>query len=100
MSALPTLDLTFRNVAGDPWEGEAVARYQGDPREPFPVREGLTSKQRETLRWYVEEYLDFPEGGYVTRARRIEGELGAGSKGLLSRLAPGAQPPSQSAHGG
>lgn len=68
MSTFPTLELTFRNVAGNPWEGEAVARYDDEPSKPFAVREGLTSKQREHLRWYVEQYLDFPEGGYVTSA--------------------------------
>lgn len=45
-AALPTLELTFHDVAGDPWEGRAAARFQGEPGEPFPVREGMTGKER------------------------------------------------------
>ena len=75
MPDLPILELTFRNVGGDPWEGEAVARFDDEPSKPFAVREGLTGEQHEKLRWYVERYLDFPEGGYVTRAKQIEHEM-------------------------
>lgn len=85
----PVLELTFRKVAGDPWEGEAVARYQGNSGEPFPVREGLTSQQRENLRWYVEDFYRFPEGGYLTRARRIEREMDEYGRELWKGLAQG-----------
>jgi len=63
-----------------------VARYQGNSGAPFAVREGLTSKRRENLRWYVEEFLDFPEGGYVTRAKRIEREMDEYGRALWKGL--------------
>jgi tetratricopeptide (TPR) repeat protein len=40
------------------------------PFAPF-----LTEDDYENLRWYLEDYMDLPDGGAVTRARRIEGDL-------------------------
>jgi tetratricopeptide (TPR) repeat protein len=40
------------------------------PFTPF-----LTEDDYENLRWYLEDYMDLPDGGAVTRARRIEGDL-------------------------
>ena len=83
----PVLEMTFGDVAGDPWEGRARVRFGGEPSEPFPVREGMTSKQRDDVRWYVEQYMDLPEGGYATRAEKIERELAAYGRALWAGLA-------------
>lgn len=40
------------------------------PFTPF-----LTEDDYEDLRWYLEEYMDLPDGGAVVRAQRIEREL-------------------------
>ncbi len=32
----------------------------------------LTEENYEDLRWYLEEYMDLPDGGAVVRARRVE----------------------------
>jgi hypothetical protein len=40
------------------------------PFAPF-----LTDDDYENLRWYLEDYMDLPDGGAVTRARGIEKEL-------------------------
>jgi hypothetical protein len=40
------------------------------PFTPF-----LTEDDYENLRWYLEDYLDLPDGGAVTRARHIEQDL-------------------------
>src|SRR3954463_10339438 len=40
------------------------------PFTPF-----LTEDDYEDLRWYLEDYLDLPDGGAVTRARHIEADL-------------------------
>ena len=40
------------------------------PFTPF-----LTDDDYENLRWYLEDYMDLPDGGAVTRARRIEVDL-------------------------
>src|SRR4051794_34118416 len=41
------------------------------PFTPF-----LTEDDYEDLRWYLEEYMDLPDGGAVLRAERIERNLG------------------------
>jgi hypothetical protein len=51
------LEMTFCDLAGDPWEGRATVRFNGETSDAFPVREGLTAKQRGDLRWYIEDYL-------------------------------------------
>jgi hypothetical protein len=83
---MPVLEMTFSDVAGDPWEGRATVRFQGDPSQPFPVREGMTSKQRGELRWYVEQYMDLPEGGNATRAAAVVQELAAYGHALWNGL--------------
>ena len=40
------------------------------PFTPF-----LTEDDYENLRWYLEEYMDLPDGGAVVRAQRIEEDL-------------------------
>src|SRR4051812_46506226 len=40
------------------------------PFTPF-----LSEDDYEDLRWYLEEYMDLPDGGAVVRAQRIEGNL-------------------------
>ena len=44
------------------------------PFAPF-----LTEDDYENLRWYLEEYMDLPDGGAVTPARGIERDLDAGA---------------------
>jgi hypothetical protein len=83
---IPTLELTFCDITGNPWAGQAIARFQGEPGLPFPVREGLGNKQREDIRWYIEDYIDFPEGGNEIRAKRIEKELQDYGKALWDGL--------------
>jgi len=87
----PVLELTFREVGGSPWEGRASVRFQGEPSEPFAVREGISGDQRKDIRWYVEEYMDFPEGGNATRAERIERELADYGWDLWQGLQGGGQ---------
>jgi tetratricopeptide (TPR) repeat protein len=40
-----------------------------------PFRPFLSEDDYEDLRWYLEEYLELPDGGAVIRAQRIEGNL-------------------------
>src|SRR5438067_11470432 len=40
------------------------------PFTPF-----LTEDDYEDLRWYLEDYMELPDGGAVTRARHIEADL-------------------------
>lgn len=83
----PKLELTFHDVAGDPWEGRATPRFQDEPGEPFAVREGMTGKERGEVRWYIEEFMDLPEGGNVVRALEVEAGLEAFGRRLWAGLA-------------
>ncbi len=40
-----------------------------------PFMPFLTEDDYENLRWYLEDYMDLPDGGAVTRARGIEEDL-------------------------
>lgn len=86
---LPILELTFENLAGDPWEGQARVRFQGENCAPVDVREGLKRKQRDDIRWYIEEFMDLPEGGNATRAAQVEKELADFGKSLWDGLGGG-----------
>lgn len=83
---LPVVELIFQTVAGSPWEGSAVLRFNGENSQPFSVREGLTSKQRDDIRWYIEEFMSFPEGGNASRALDIESELAKYGRDLWNGL--------------
>jgi hypothetical protein len=51
------------------------------PFTPF-----LTEDDYEELRWYLEDYLDLPDGGAVTRARQIEASLERWGRALHDAL--------------
>lgn len=51
------------------------------PFTPF-----LTEADYEDLRWYLEEYMDLPDGGAVIRAQRIEGNLEEWGRKLYDAL--------------
>ncbi len=46
----------------------------------------LTEEDYEDLRWYLEDYMDLPDGGAVTRAQRIEGALKQWGRRLYNAL--------------
>ncbi len=83
---MPVLELLFCEIAGNPWDGRATVRFQGEQGDPFPVREGLTSRQRDEIRWYIEDYMDFPEGGNEIRAQQVEAHLAAYGRSLWDAL--------------
>lgn len=70
-----------------------------------PFTPSLSEDDYEDLRWYLEEYMDLPDGGAVIRAQRIERELERWGRelydglfsdeekgALLSRLLDGPEP--------
>lgn len=46
--------------------------YGNNRGTEVPFTPFLTEEDYEDLRWYLEDYLDLPDGGAVVRARRIE----------------------------
>lgn len=64
----------FEDADGTPLGVEA-------PFTPF-----LTEEDYEDLRWYLEEYMELPDGGAVIRAQRIEGNLNRWGRKLYDAL--------------
>ncbi|MCB1128917.1 MAG: CHAT domain-containing protein, partial [Verrucomicrobiae bacterium] len=52
-----------------------VVPAAGNASEPVPFQPFLTDKDHEDLRWYLEEFMDLPDGGSVVRAQRVEANL-------------------------
>jgi tetratricopeptide (TPR) repeat protein len=52
----------------------------------IPFTPFLAEEDYEDLRWYLEDYLDLPDGGAVIRARRIEGNLTRWGRRLYNAL--------------
>ncbi|HSS75889.1 MAG TPA: CHAT domain-containing protein, partial [Thermoanaerobaculia bacterium] len=70
-----------------------------------PFKPFLEDDDYEDLRWYLEDYMDLPDGGAVVRAQRIEGNLdvwghklhdalfaATENRALLSQLLAGPEP--------
>ncbi len=55
-------------------------------RTTVPFDFALEETDYDDLRWYLEEYLDLPDGGSVVRARRVEGRLDGWGRGLYDAL--------------
>ncbi len=80
------LELTFTAMTGSPWQGEAKVGCDGQVSPPFPVGEGLTAKERQEVRWYVEAFMDLPEGGNLVRAEAVEKRLRTYGEELWQQL--------------
>jgi len=79
------VELTFRTVVGSPWEGAAILQFNGESSQPVAVREGLTAKQRDVIRWPIEEVMSDPKGGNVSGALDIESGLAKYGREVRSR---------------
>ncbi len=62
---------------------DAEGNPKGVPGDFTPF---LTDDDYENLRWYLEEYMDLPDGGAVVRARDIECQLQAWGRRLHDAL--------------
>lgn len=62
-------------------DGEGKSLGVEVPFTPF-----LTDDDYDNLRWYLEEYMDLPDGGAVVRAGRIEADLRAWGQRLHDTL--------------
>ena len=47
----------------------------GSASAPVPFTPFLTDADYDDLRWYLEEFMDLPDGGAVVRAQRVEANL-------------------------
>lgn len=69
-------------------DGEVTVQLHGNGRsgEPAPFAVALSEAEYEDLRWYLEDYMDLPDGGSAVRARRVEAALGEWGKRLFDGL--------------
>src|SRR5215208_4003311 len=75
MRELQELRVLFSAAAGGTYRAQ-LADAGGDPLGvEVPLTPFLAEDDYEDLRWYLEEYMDLPDGGAVTRAARVEAEL-------------------------
>jgi hypothetical protein len=83
------LRLTFHQQ-GDDWYVQPLSLPDGAEGVSVPLSAFLTDQDYEDLRWYLEDYMDLPDGGSVTRAEGIEKRLDEWGKrlGCLPRCPP------------
>lgn len=80
---MPELRAVFHK-AGD---GLKVQLHGGGRTgEPVPFAAALSEAEYEDLRWYLEDYMDLPDGGSVVRAERVEAALGPWGRRLFDAL--------------
>jgi tetratricopeptide (TPR) repeat protein len=71
----------------EPWEAAATASFGDSRSDMLAFREGLEPAERADLRWYLEEFHRFPEGGHLTRAKRVLERLDRFGRELIAPLA-------------
>ena len=85
-------DLSNLITITDLGEGQVQVSWQrgSAPTRSCPQRlpfvDPLTTQDREELRWYLEEYLDFPYGAERDRARQVERRMELWGEALFSQL--------------
>ena len=79
------LRLTFSR-RDDGWNVVLNPNWGADPSEPTPFRSPLAEKDYEDLRWYLEEFMDFPGAGDYVRAQDVERRLEAWGGDLYEQL--------------
>ena len=76
----------------DPGKGKIqVAWHCGNqlPRHysaPVPFKDPLSAADRKELRWYLEEYLDFPYGAERNRAEKVEARMDEWGESLYAQV--------------
>ena len=55
-------------------------------QNPIPFADPLSPEDREELRWYLEEYLDFPYGGERDRAQQVEKKMTEWGESLFKQI--------------
>ena len=85
MAMTTELRLTFSR-RDDGWNVVLNPNWGADPSEPTPFRSTLAEKDYEALRWYLEEFMDFPGAGDYVRAQDVERRLEAWGGDLYEQL--------------
>src|SRR6202040_1600210 len=90
-SAMRDLRVTFSSGSDEGYRARLTDADGGELGVEVPFTPFLTADDYEDLRWYLEDYMDLPDGGAVVRARRIEGNLDRWSRDLHNALFTAAE---------
>src|SRR3990172_5834440 len=82
MHLLQILDIDDNNVQLTWQPRNAIARHYS----PISITDPLSSNDRKELRWYLEEYLEFPYGAERDRAQRVVRNLEHWGSALFSQV--------------
>ncbi|HXO40737.1 MAG TPA: tetratricopeptide repeat protein [Thermoanaerobaculia bacterium] len=85
------LRVTFSSGSDEGYRARLTDADGGELGVEVPFTPFLTADDYEDLRWYLEDYMDLPDGGAVVRARRIEGNLDRWSRDLHNALFTAAE---------
>jgi hypothetical protein len=83
MNTLHITDLGNSKVQISWQSGSAVLR---SCPEPIPFADPLSVEDREDLRWYLEEYLQFPYGAERFKAERVEKKMEEWGKSIFEQI--------------
>jgi tetratricopeptide (TPR) repeat protein len=87
MNLLQVVDLGEGKIeVGWRW-GNELPRHHS----PLPFEDPLSAEDRRELRWYLEEYLQFPYGAEESHARRVEEKMAEWGEALFSQVFPKAE---------
>ncbi|HOC58292.1 MAG TPA: TIR domain-containing protein, partial [Verrucomicrobiota bacterium] len=80
------LRLLFNKAGAEGGYTVQVVPAAGNPSQPLPFKPFLNDADYEDLRWYLEEFMDLPDGGSITRAQRVEANLGQWGRKLYDAV--------------
>jgi tetratricopeptide (TPR) repeat protein len=80
------LRILFEPAEGETWRAQLADARGRRLGVAVPFTPFLAEEDYEDLRWYLEEYMDLPDGGAVVRAARIERNLYAWGRKLHDSL--------------
>src|ERR1700738_4456039 len=69
------------------WQASADPLLRRCPRR-LPLTDPLGLEDRDHLRWYLEEYLQFPYGAERSRAEQVERRMAEWGEALFAQLFP------------
>jgi tetratricopeptide (TPR) repeat protein len=87
MNLLQVVDLGEGKIEVSWRRGNELSRYLS----PLPFEDPLSADDRRELRWYLEEYLQFPYGAEESHARRVEENMAQWGEVLFSQVFPKAE---------
>jgi len=80
------LRILFTKKSEGDYTVQLVPGWSGSPSEPVSFKPFLTKEDYADLRWYLEEFMDLPDGGSIVRAKRVEENLEAWGHKLFEHL--------------